>query len=78
MDGKQILNIRNSKVEDYIVAGNHDYHILKSHDSSYQVKFYLKSPDSFSPSAVKLNTNGPLLYHLAYMFKLYRKSFSIF
>lgn len=74
MDSKQFLNTRNLKIEEYIVAVNHDYYILKSHDYSYQVKFYLKSPDSLSSLAVKLNTNRPLLHdhnNRYYIFKHY-------
>jgi UDP-2,3-diacylglucosamine pyrophosphatase LpxH len=70
----QLLNIRNSKrIEIYIVAGNHDYHLLKLHGSSYLFKFYPKLPDSLSPStaATQNNTINPLsqVINNKYIFK---------
>ena len=54
----QLSNVRNNKkIEIYIVAGNHDYHLLKLHDSSYQFKFYQKLPDSLSSSTVATSNN---------------------
>ena len=59
----QLLNIRNSKrIEVYIVTGNHDYHLLKLHDSSYQFKFYPMLPNflSLSTAVTSKNTTIPL------------------
>ena len=38
------------KIEVYIVAGNHDYHLLKLQNPGYQFKFYEALPDPASPS----------------------------
>ncbi len=43
----QLLKMKETKkIEVYIVAGNHDYHILKLYDTSYQFKFYSQLPES--------------------------------
>jgi UDP-2,3-diacylglucosamine pyrophosphatase LpxH len=39
------------KIGVYIVAGNHDYHLLRLQDHGYQFKFYELLPSSSSPSA---------------------------
>ncbi|MGB6531471.1 MAG: metallophosphoesterase [Candidatus Nitrosopolaris sp.] len=45
------------KVEVHIVAGNHDYHLLRLLDHGYPFKFYKSLPDP-SSSSVEITTTG--------------------
>lgn len=56
----KLLNLTTAKkIGVYIVAGNHDYHLLKLQDQGYQFKFYESLPDPSSPSSsVTITTIG--------------------
>jgi UDP-2,3-diacylglucosamine pyrophosphatase LpxH len=44
---KKLLDLRDSKkIDVYIVAGNHDYHLLKLQGQDYKFKFYQELPTS--------------------------------
>lgn len=72
---KQLLNLKDSKnVRTYIIAGNHDYHLLKLLDAAYHFNFYPEIPDNSlsvhsSPSSALPALTFPSTNGLKYKFR---------
>jgi predicted phosphodiesterase len=69
---KQLLNLKDSKnIQTYIIAGNHDYHLLKLLDPAYHFNFYQEIPDPSisAPSSVLSTLTSPSTNGIKYKFR---------
>src|SRR5215208_4583932 len=54
----KLLDLQNSKkIDIHIVAGNHDYHLLKLNGPEYKFRFHKQLPDDSSDMKIKGDTN---------------------
>jgi UDP-2,3-diacylglucosamine pyrophosphatase LpxH len=58
------------KVDVHIVAGNHDYHLLKLQDHEYPFKFYKSLPDPSSSSSVVITGSKKIIFKHGWEFDL--------
>ncbi len=67
---KQLLNLKDSKnVQTYIIAGNHDYHLLKLVDPTYHFNFYSEIPDPSLSAPSSVLSTSPSTSGIKYKFR---------